>query len=244
MKLKTVQATAIKSVFEVLKDILNDVNFIFDKDGVRVSTLDTAHVTFINMFMDATSFEVYECPVKIIAGLNISNTFKILKMIGNNDTLSIECNNSETMEFIIENTQKKSKTNFKMKLLDINEDTYDLNNLSFDVNTILQSIMLQRIIRDMNNYSDIVNINRKGKTITFSCRGDFVDQITELECVDEYDGEINFNYSLKYINMFTKATNICANVTLSQNSEGTTVFKYCIANLGDIDFYLAPYSDS
>lgn len=244
MKLKTVQATAIKSVFEVLKDILNDVNFIFDKNGVRVSTLDTAHVTFINLFLDCNSFEYYECPTKIIAGLNISNTFKILKMIGNNDTLTIECNDSETMEFVIENSQKKSKTHFKMKLLDINEDTYDLNNLSFDVSTIMQSIVLQRIIRDMYNFSEIVNIRRNAKTITFSCKGDFVDQTTEIECLDEFDGEINFDYSLKYINMFTKATNICSSVTLSQNSEGTTVFKYCIANLGEIDFYLAPYSDT
>ncbi len=244
MKLKTVQATAIKSVFEVLKDILNDVNFQFDKTGVKISTLDTAHVTFINMVLDCNSFEFYECPNRIITGLNISNTFKILKMIGNNDTLTMECNDTDTMEFTIENVQKKSKTHFKMKLLDINEDTYDLNSLTFDVSTILQSVALQRIIRDMYNFSEIVSIRRHGKFITFECKGDFVDQTTEIECPEVFDGDIKFDYSLKYINMFTKATNICSNVTLRQNSEGTTIFKYCIANLGEIDFYLAPYSET
>ena len=33
MKLATIQASAIKSTFEVLKDILNDVNVYFKPDG-------------------------------------------------------------------------------------------------------------------------------------------------------------------------------------------------------------------
>ena len=57
MRLKTVQATAIKSVFEVLKDIISDINFVFDKDGVSMRTLDNAKVTFINLFLDARNFE-------------------------------------------------------------------------------------------------------------------------------------------------------------------------------------------
>ena len=39
MKLATVQASAIKSTFEVLKDILNDVNIYFKKDGVYIVTV-------------------------------------------------------------------------------------------------------------------------------------------------------------------------------------------------------------
>jgi hypothetical protein len=42
MKLVTIQAAAIKSTFEVLKDILNDVNIYFKPDGMYIVTLDTA----------------------------------------------------------------------------------------------------------------------------------------------------------------------------------------------------------
>jgi len=39
MKLATIQASAIKSTFEVLKDILNDVNVYFKPDpGLYVTT--------------------------------------------------------------------------------------------------------------------------------------------------------------------------------------------------------------
>ena len=44
MKLVTIQASAIKSTFEVLKDILNDVNIYFKEDGLYITSLDTARV--------------------------------------------------------------------------------------------------------------------------------------------------------------------------------------------------------
>ena len=51
MKLVTVQAAAIKSTFEVLKDILNDVNIYFKPDGIYIVTLDTARTSLIDMYL-------------------------------------------------------------------------------------------------------------------------------------------------------------------------------------------------
>ena len=80
MKLATVQASAIKSTFEVLKDILNDVNIYFKKDGVYVVTLDTARTSLVDMYLSADNFEEYVCEDEVVAGINVSNTFKLLKV--------------------------------------------------------------------------------------------------------------------------------------------------------------------
>jgi len=243
MMLKTVQGASVKSVFEVLKDLLNDVNFIFDSSGLRMSTLDAAHVTFAKLHLLAENFEQYQCPQRVVAGVNITNTFKLLKIIGNNDTL---CMSSEgnILKIIIENDQKKSKTMFDMKLLDINEESFDMGDLSFDVQTVLPSAVFQRTIRDMCNFATEVEIERTGKILRLTCKGDFVDQCTELECTDDFAGSIKYVYSLKYINMFAKATSVCSSVTVSQNESGAMMFRYSIANLGDLDFYLAPNTDT
>lgn len=244
MRLKTIQASSLKSVFDVLKDIINDVNFEFDSTGVHVSTLDTAKVTFINMFLHADNFEEYECKKKITAGMNILNTFKLLKTIGNNDTLEMVIDESmEHMDIIIENVQKKSITRFRMKLLDINEESFNMNDFSFDVTTILPSVNFQRIIRDMSNFSSTVEISRLENKLILRCAGDFVDQETEIECSDMVEKKYKNEYSLKYINVFTKATNICSTVSIQHHVDGAIAFKYSIANLGDISFYLAPNSE-
>jgi proliferating cell nuclear antigen len=53
-------------------------------------------------------------------------------------------------------------------------------------------------------------------------------------------------FSLKYMNLFTKATGMCSSVQILQHvkeSDMPIVLKYSIANLGDMKFYLAPKVD-
>ena len=76
MKLATIQASAIKSTFEVLKDILNDVNVYFKPDGIYIVTLDTARTSLVDMHLSSDNFEEYICESDINAVINVSNTFK------------------------------------------------------------------------------------------------------------------------------------------------------------------------
>lgn len=243
MQLKTIQASAIRTLFEVLKDIINDVNLVFDEKGVSMCTLDTAHVTFINMVMNADNFEKYECSTRTLAGLNLLNTFKIMKTITNNDTLSLSINGSELMNINIENETKKTTTNFKLKLLDINDEVYENPSISMDHHSIIPSTSFQRIIRDMANIADHVIIKRYENKLAFICDGDFAQQETIFECSETIEEVIEFPYLLKYIHIFTKATSICSNLEIMQSREGPIAFKYSIANLGDITFFLAHVSD-
>ncbi len=243
MHLKTIQASSIKTVFEVLKDIINDINIVFDKNGMHLSTLDTAHVTFISMNLPNDNFEVYECPSRTLAGINLLNTFKILKTITNNDTLSLKIDHGDTMEILIENEAKKTMSKFNMKLLDINDEIYEYPTLHMDTHTIIPSTVFQRIIRDMSYLADIVIIRRTGTTLTFQCEGDFVSQETSIDCTEDVQDVIEERYSLKYISMFIKAASICSNIEIMQSKSGPIAFKYSIANLGDITFFLAPVAD-
>jgi len=115
MKLVSIQASAFKSTFEVLKDILNDVNIYFRPQGMYIVTLDTARTSLIDMFLAADNFEEYHCDQEeIIAGINISNTFKLLKIITNNDVLQIEITSKEYMDITITSESKKRVLNFNL----------------------------------------------------------------------------------------------------------------------------------
>ena len=243
MHLRTIQANAIKGIFEVLKDIINDVNVIFDSEGVKILTLDTARVTLVHMTLGAENFEEYSCPRPISAGLNMGNTFKLLKSVSTADTLEMNITGTEVLECVIENVAKKSKTSFKLKLLDINEDILDVPDISMDIITTMPSLDFQRIARDMGNLARDMDIYRDGPNLIFSCRGDFADQETVLEFPEAVTKRSGSSYNLKYINMFTKATGLCSSVQLMQDSadqDMPIVFRYGVANLGDVKFYLAP----
>src|SRR5210317_1520719 len=152
MKLVTIQASAFTSTFEVLKDILNDVNIYFKPDGMYRVTLDTARTSLIDIYLAADNFEEYSCDQEeIIAGINISNTFKLLKTITNNDVLSIEINSKEYMNIEITSESKKSSTAFQLKLLDINESRIEVPEVQMSTVTTLPSADFQRLCRDMSN---------------------------------------------------------------------------------------------
>ena len=244
MHLKTIQANAIRSVFEVLKDIINDVNVYFRPDGVTILTLDNARVTLVHMHLGAENFEEYDCPEEIVAGLNITNTHKLLKSTSNSDTLTIDITDRDYMKLIIENVAKKTNTTYSLKLLDINEDELDVPEIEMDVITTMPSVDFQRVTRDMSNLSNEITIVREGNLLELSCKGDIADQKTVIEYGNEQAVKRTGNiFSLKYINLFTKATGMCSSVQLMQDSTQENmpiIFRYTIANLGEIKFYLAP----
>jgi proliferating cell nuclear antigen len=198
------------------------------------------------MDLGAENFEEYECPTEIVAGLNMANVYKLLKSVGSQDTLFVRIEGRDYMEIYIQNSEKKSSTNFKLKLLDINEDILEFPDINMNVVTTLPAIDFQRITRDMGNLASEMDIIREGNTLELSCRGDFADQKTVIE-FPEVVKRTGSTFSLKYINLFTKATNMCSSVQLMQDSENENmpiIFRYTIANLGDLKFYLAPKIDT
>lgn len=240
MRLKTIQAGSFKSTFEVLKDILNDVNIYFDEKGIKMITLDTARASLVDFELLSDNFEEYECNEPIVAGVNISNMFKLLKTISTSDTLTLEINNKDIMNITIENAAKKTSTQFGLKLLDIDEDHIQVPEIPLSVCTVMQSLDFQRICRDMNNLSNEITITRTGDRFVCSCLGDFANQETVLTCNDSIEGTYTGTYSLKYLNIFTKATGMCSTVQIYSESENRfLVLQYNVANLGELKFYLA-----
>ena len=248
MHLRTIQASSIKSLVEVLHSILNDVNFIFSKGGIRVLTLDASKTALVNVFLEAEQFEEYTCEEgEVLAGLNMTNMYKLLKSVTNTDMLSIDITTTEKMTLTIENDTKKSKTIYSVKLLDLTEEILEDPSIEMSVVTTLPSLDFQRLCRDMSNLSKQVHIHREGKSMKISCEGDFADQMTDIQCADD-TGEgkaVKDLFSLTYVTLFTKATSMCQSVQILQERDGMPViFRYSVASLGSIEFFLAPISQS
>jgi proliferating cell nuclear antigen len=242
MKFKTVSASAFKSVFEVLKDIINDVNIVFTSDGMRILTLDHAHVAMVDMYLPSENFENYTCDSKIIAGINIINMYKVLKNIsGTDNTLTMEITTNEYLDILIENPSRKTKT--RLKLLDIDENDIEEPQIKMDITTVLPSSEFQRICRDMRqlNENGNVTITRDNNKFKIAIEGDFANQETIIDCPQsQFKGNISALYDLGYLNTFTKASGICASVQIMQEFRNRfLILKYNVANLGELVFYLS-----
>jgi len=252
--IKTVQSSAIKILIEALKDILTDANLIIDKTGLKIIAMDTTHTVLIHMKLEADKFESFYCKEKMILGINMLNFFKLIKTINNTDTLSLYVNKNDInkLNIKINNNEKQTETIYKLNLLDINEEEIDIPSVEFDIELTMPSNDFQKLIRDMINIGDETEIKSIGNILNFTCEGDFATQSTTLYETQnglQYKQNVSSEYpvqcvfSLKYLTLFTKCTNLCNQIQLYIKNDYPLIIQYTIASLGLIKMCLAPKKD-
>lgn len=245
----TIQASAIKTLVEVLKDVLSDVNVIFTPMGIKITSMDPTHVSLVELNLHAEKFETFHCPERQVLGISMSSLFKLIKSTSNSDNISFLLKKSNTSELIIwiDNSDKNSKTEFHLKLLDLNEETLSIPEVDFDFQVSLPSNDFQKLCRDMQNLSEHIKLYIDNECIKISCEGDFASQETVIGetthgLIYQIRGDKKYNnlFSLKYINLFTKSTNLSNNIEISIKESYPLVLRYSVANLGNVKFCLAP----
>ena len=134
LKIKTEQAGAFRILIEALKEILTEANFVFDDSGIKLMAMDSTHTILIHMKLDGNNFEYFHCPKKVVIGVNMLNFFKLIKTMGNSETLTlfIDDENENKLGILINNSEKNSQTIYKLNLLDINDDNISIPPAEFE----------------------------------------------------------------------------------------------------------------
>jgi proliferating cell nuclear antigen len=252
LEIKTVQASIFKQVVDALKEILMDVNLEFDETGMKIVALDTTHIVLVHLKLDADRFETYTCEKKLYVGINMLKLHMLIKTVSNNDvlTLFIERDDPNYLGIRIENPDKNLRTTYKLSMLDIDVINISIPPADFETIITMPSVDFQKIIRDMHNLADFIEISNVENQLTFKCKGDFCTQdtiigadknqaITIVKNSNRSHEIIQGMYSLKYLVMFTKCTNLSNTVELFIKNSYPLVLCYSVASLGSIKLCLA-----
>ena len=148
---------------------------------------------------------------------------------------------------MIENSEKHTKTTYKLNLLDLDNEHISIDPTEFNSVITLPSTDFQKICRDMHNVSEFVEIKNIGNQLIFSCKGDFCCQETILSdnagSMQAKTSEIVQGvFKLKYLVLFTKCTNLCNTIELYLKNDYPLIIKYSVASLGEIKLAIAPVS--
>ena len=101
----------------------------------------------------------------------------------------------------------------------------------------------------MNNLAEFVEIKNVDNEIILTCTGVFCTQETVLSdkendsiqiTSENKDDIIQGNFSLKYLVLFTKCTNLSNTVELYLKNDYPLIIKYTVASLGNIKLCLSP----
>ena len=250
--METVQASIVKSLFESMKDVLQDCNMCFSAQGATICSMDGSHVALVNMFIDAEKIEKYYCRQTHMIGLSVSTMINCLKPIGNFDTLSWEVkdNQPDILRLRIANTEKKRTHDYDVKLIDIDCEMLEIPDKDFDCVMTIPSNDMQHTIRDLNHIGDKIRIRSNQSDLTMSAEGDDASLTVAMKqsvqgcSIQNTDhASIDNSYSSKYLMFFTKATNLSQWVEIYLCQDYPMTIKYNVASIGHLQFCLAPCID-
>jgi proliferating cell nuclear antigen len=103
----------------------------------------------------------------------------------------------------------------------------------------------------MHNLAEYIEIRNIEDQLILSCKGDFCSQETKLGTEKSSNILISKNrenndheiiqgvFSLKYLTIFTKCTNLCSNVEIYLKNSYPIILRYSIASLGEIKLCLS-----
>lgn len=216
---QTIQVYAFRTLLDALKEIITEANIHFDQDGIRIKTMDISHTVLVHLKLEARNFEKYEYTKPITIGVNMMHFYMLIKSITSSDllTLYVDDDNKNVLGIQIENSSKKSIKNITMNLLDLNEKGFQIPKKTFDFIVNMPSVEFQKICRDMNMITNILDIKAINDSLYFKGKGDFA---TQEFTIGEQDGRLRFIkgtdsntivqgiFLLKHLITFTRCTNL------------------------------------
>jgi proliferating cell nuclear antigen len=252
LTITTIQITPFKILMSALKDILIDTNIIFTDEGFRIINMDKSNTVLVHLLLKACNFEVFEIKQeKIIICLNMFHLYKLISSIDTDDTLTIYIDNEDYNEGIVsylslkfENKEMDRSKLQKLRLIDPDPEEIDIPDVNFSSIINMNSVVFQKIIKDMAALSKKVVITSISDELIFNCKGQYATSHVNIKINRELEGDmlpvVQGEFSLKSLLYFIKCTNLSNKLELSMENNTPLIIKYNVASLGNIRLCLMP----
>lgn len=256
LTIKTIQISPFRTLMTALKDILVETNITFTSEGIKIISMDKSHTVVVHLFLQANNFEFFDCKEeKIVIGVNVIHLFKIINTIDNDDTLTIFIDNNDYKDGIVynlgikfENGDIKQSRLYHLRLIEPDDQELEIPDVKFDSIINMPSSDFQKIIRDLGNISEKLEIKSVNNELIFLCKGAFAS--VEIRR-SESNGTMEFKqkndsmkiiqgeFSLKNLALFIKCTNLCNQIEIYLENNLPLIVKYNVASLGEIKLCLS-----
>jgi len=249
------QGKVLKQLIEALKDLVQEANIDCTEDEISIQAMDNSHVSLVSVSLQSGGFDHFRCDRPISLGFNTANIGKILKCAGNDDVITLKAeDDGDSLTLMFESPNQDRIADFELKLMDIDSEQLGIPDTQYKCTIQMPSGEFQRIIRDMQVLGDTCSISCTKEGVKFSVSGDLgtgnvlirqnntADKDEEKVMID-MDEPTELTFALRYLNFFTKATNLGPIVILSMSPDVPIVVEYPIGETGHIKYYLAPKID-
>ena len=238
-------------------EIVTDTNDNKNKQvgGLIIKEINKSGTILVYSKLDSDKFDKYKYNYhkkKITIGVNLDNLLIILKCMSNMDkmTWALDDEDINKLIIILENTDKKEKKIFRLNLSDLDDEKIEVDPIQFPYAAYFPSSDFHKYCKDLSLITEKIEIKCTNNKVSFGIKGaDICDADFEIS---ETNGGLSIDvntdnkneivqgvFSLKWINVFTKCTNLSPQVILYLKNDYPLIIKYSVAALGEVKFVLS-----
>eukprot|EP01040_Poterioochromonas_malhamensis_P022355 gene22355-27183_t len=170
---KILQGAILKKIIEAIRELVTDANLACNERGITMQAMDSSPVSLCAIVLKSEGFNFYRCDKPFALGVNTPNLAKILKCAGNEDIVTLKCEEeTDTLTLVFESPNQDRVSDFDFKLMDIESEHLGIPETEYKCTVRLPSAEFQRIIRDISIFGDSCTIAVTKEGIRFSSTGD------------------------------------------------------------------------
>ena len=174
-QLETSNNRIFKESFDSISRIVDEITLIIDTEGLKLTTLDRSHTTFIIMELDKTVFDEFECTTPEKICIDVNEFMKVLRNVKSNDILRLNVDEGNFIVTFIGDATRK----FKLRLIDNDYEPQVPPKISHPVKISIPSTILTDALKDMSIFSDKLQFLINENYLHIRSDGEFGDTNTE-----------------------------------------------------------------
>lgn len=249
------EATLLKKIVEAIKDCVKLCNFNCTEHGLTVQAVDDSRVLLVSLLVGQSAFSEYRCDRDITLGIDLESFSKIIKCGNNEDYVTLLAEDKpDAVLTVFEDKKKDRISEYSLKLMDIDSEFLKIDDMEYDCVVTMGSAEFAKIVKDLKNLSESLNIVVTKESVKFSSEGEsgsgsvVLKPGTNMDKPDDsltvnLESPVDLTFGLKYLNDIIKATNLSGTITIKLADKTPALFEYKLDVGGYLRFYLAPKFD-
>lgn len=231
----------LKSSFNAISSIVDEVQMQADEEGLRLDALDRSHITYVHLELKKGLFDEYRCDVPVKINVDTEELMKVLKRSQADDIIELSVDEDN----LIITLEGEASRTFKIRLIDLEYENPFPRKYEYPTEFMVPFDLLKNSIQDVGVVSDKITLHVDEDMFKASAEGEFGDaQIRYLhgETIRE---SVKSVFSLEKVKEMLKADKFSDSVIIQLGDDmPLNLTLKALHGEGVLSFALAPRLDS
>jgi len=238
----------LKTFFDVLKDLVTDVNLVFNKNGISVVALDPEKIVGVSLTLDDLNQYQKDVEEDYYIGVNMQHLYKLIRGVGNGHVIHMQINpdTPNVLKIVIDHPTKGTLSTTSLYSLEIEKKQPVLPSIDYSIHGTIPVQDLLKSVKCLSHGTKKITISANEyfpRHLTLAAKGSLYLYTTSVSiCPNDEDGLVwhEFNtstvrglYLTKYIEKFLKPQ-LHKTVDIYMSDDGVFLMEYKNIQVGKL----------